>query len=85
MSRTTSYVSGSAFLLFLAAVLPRLYSLGSFLTIDEVKWAEGAAQFLIALRTGDLAQTYWHFFPGITIAWGGAAWLWGCCWAARLA
>lgn len=69
-------------LLFLAALLPRLYALGSFLTIDEVKWAEGAAQFLLALRSGDLAQTYWHFFPGITIAWGGALALWVKCLAA---
>ncbi len=69
----------SPLLLFLVALLPRLYSLGSFLTIDEVKWAEGAAQFLMALRSGDLAQTYWHFFPGITIAWSGAAALWVRC------
>lgn len=75
----TSHVSRITFLLFLVALLPRLYSLGSFMTIDEVKWAEGAAQFLMALRSGDLAQTYWHFFPGITIAWGSAAVLWGRC------
>jgi 4-amino-4-deoxy-L-arabinose transferase-like glycosyltransferase len=61
-----------ALLIFAAALLPRLYALGTFLTIDEVKWAEGAAQFLLALPSGDLAQTYWHFFPGVTIAWGGA-------------
>jgi 4-amino-4-deoxy-L-arabinose transferase-like glycosyltransferase len=69
-------------LIFLAALLPRLYALDAFLTIDEVKWAEGAAQFLLALRSGDLAQTYWHFFPGITIAWGGALTLWVRCLAA---
>ncbi|MBE7554735.1 MAG: glycosyltransferase family 39 protein [Anaerolineales bacterium] len=69
-------------LIFLAALLPRLYALDTFLTIDEVKWAEGAAQFLLALRSGDLAQTYWHFFPGITIAWGGALTLWARCLAA---
>ncbi len=66
-------------LVFLAALLPRLYALGSFLTIDEVKWAEGAAQFIIALYSGDLARTYWHFFPGITITWGNAPALWGVC------
>jgi 4-amino-4-deoxy-L-arabinose transferase-like glycosyltransferase len=69
-------------LLFIAALLPRLYALGDFLTIDEVKWAEGAAQFLLALHSGNLAQTYWHFFPGITIAWGGALTLWATCLAA---
>ncbi|MFN8456215.1 MAG: phospholipid carrier-dependent glycosyltransferase [Anaerolineae bacterium] len=82
VSRLTPHVSRLTPLLFLAALLPRLYALGSFLTIDEVKWAEGAAQFLMALRSGDLAQTYWHFFPGITIAWGGAAALWVRCLAA---
>ena len=58
--------------IFIAALLPRLYGLDAFLTIDEVKWAEGAAQFLSGLSSGDLFQTYWHFHPGITITWGSA-------------
>ncbi len=66
-------------LVFGAALLPRLYALGSFLTIDELKWAEGAGRFLLALQSGELSQTYWHFFPGITIAWGGALALWVSC------
>lgn len=66
-------------LIFVAALLPRLYALGRFLTIDEVKWAEGAGQFLLALSGGHLAQTYWHFHPGITLTWGAAAALWGLC------
>src|SRR5512145_422583 len=78
----TLYAAGLPLLLFLAALLPRLYALGTFLTIDEVKWAEGAAQFLLALQSGNLAQTYWHFFPGITIAWGGALTLGLMCWPA---
>jgi hypothetical protein len=65
--------------LFLAALLPRLYALGTFLTVDEVKWAEGAAQFLLALQSGDLFQTYWHFHPGITITWGSALALLALC------
>jgi 4-amino-4-deoxy-L-arabinose transferase-like glycosyltransferase len=67
------------FFVFMAALLPRLYALGDFLTIDEVKWAEGTAQFLLALYSGNLAQTYWHFFPGVTIAWGGALTLAAMC------
>jgi len=74
-----NHASRFTFLIFLAAILPRLYALGGFLTIDEVKWAEGAAQFLLALSSGDLAQTYWHFFPGVTLAWGGALTLWSLC------
>jgi 4-amino-4-deoxy-L-arabinose transferase-like glycosyltransferase len=71
--------TGITFLVFIVALLPRLYALGTFLTIDEVKWAEGAAQFLVALDSGDLFQTYWHFFPGITTTWGGALVLGGLC------
>jgi 4-amino-4-deoxy-L-arabinose transferase-like glycosyltransferase len=82
LGRITHHPSLLPLLVFAAALLPRLYALGAFLTIDEVKWAEGAAQFLLALRSGDLAQTYWHFFPGITLAWGGAITLWARCLAA---
>ncbi|HXV98276.1 MAG TPA: glycosyltransferase family 39 protein, partial [Anaerolineae bacterium] len=78
----TQYVFRLSSFVFIAALLPRLYALGTFLTIDEVKWAEGAAQFLLALQSGNLAQTYWHFFPGITIAWGGALTLGLMCWPA---
>ena len=66
-------------LVFLLALLPRLYALDSFLTIDEIKWAEGAAQFWLALRSGRLAETYWHFHPGITITWGSALALGAAC------
>jgi 4-amino-4-deoxy-L-arabinose transferase-like glycosyltransferase len=62
--------------LFLLALTPRLVGLGGFLTIDEIKWIEGAGQFTLALQSGDLARTYWHFFPGITITWGQAIVLW---------
>ncbi len=62
--------------LWLLAILPRVVGLGGFLTIDEIKWIEGVGQFALALRSGDLAQTYWHFFPGVTTAWGGTLALW---------
>jgi hypothetical protein len=62
--------------LWLLALVPRVISLGGFLTIDEIKWIEGAGQFTLALQSGDLAQTYWHFFPGITITWGETLTLW---------
>ncbi len=71
-----------ASVLFIAALLPRLYQLGTFLTIDELKWAEGAAQFLAGLRSGDLFLTYWHFHPGTTVTWGSALLLWGACFSA---
>jgi hypothetical protein len=62
--------------LWLLALVPRVVGLGGFLTIDEIKWIEGAGQFTLALHSGDLAQTYWHFFPGITITWGETLALW---------
>ena len=62
--------------LFAISLVPRLVGLGSFLTVDEIKWIEGAAQFTLALQSGDLARTYWHFHPGITITWGEVLLLW---------
>ena len=51
------------------SLIIKLPYLGTFLTIDERRWIQGAGQFFMALRSGDLAQTYWHFHPGITITW----------------
>ncbi|MCB0169484.1 MAG: glycosyltransferase family 39 protein [Anaerolineae bacterium] len=62
--------------LFLLALLLRLPYLGNFMTIDEIKWVEGAGQFLLALNSGHLADTYWHFHPGITITWIEAMIFW---------
>ncbi len=56
-------------LLFVLALLVRLPYLNTFLTIDEYKWVAGAVEFISALDSGHLAQTYWHFFPGITTTW----------------
>jgi hypothetical protein len=61
---------------FAISLLIKLPYLGTFLTIDERRWINGAGQFLLALRSGDFAQTYWHFHPGITITWGEAIILW---------
>jgi hypothetical protein len=71
--------------LFALALIPRVIHTGGFLTIDEVKWVEGAGQFLLALYDGDLAKTYWHFHPGITITWGEALVLLARCWDANSA
>ena len=62
--------------LLLLALSVRLPYLGSYMTIDEVKWIEGAGQFTLGLSQGDLFATYWHFFPGITVTWGEATVLW---------
>ncbi len=64
-------------LLFILALAVRLPYLGTFLTVDEVKWLEGGGQFLTAIYNGTLAKTYWHFHPGITLVWGEAIIMWG--------
>ncbi len=64
------------FVFFIISLAVKLPYLGTFLTIDERRWIHGAGQFLLALRSGDLAETYWHFHPGITITWGEAVILW---------
>ena len=73
MSKRTVFVGLGLFILAFAVRLPYL---GTFLTIDEIKWLEGAGQFLQALHSRVLADTYWHFHPGITITWGEAIILW---------
>ncbi len=71
----SSHILGLTTLLALA-LLVRLPYLDSFMTIDEVKWLEGAGQFVSGLHGGILAETYWHFFPGITITWCETFILW---------
>ncbi|MEM7028331.1 MAG: glycosyltransferase family 39 protein [Chloroflexota bacterium] len=68
-------------LLFLVSFIIKLPYLGTFLTIDEPRWIEGAGQFLLALHSQNWAETYWHFHPGITITWGEALILWVQSWA----
>jgi hypothetical protein len=62
--------------LFVLAFLVRLPYIGDFMTVDEERWIHGAGQFLLGLHNGSLTDTYWHFFPGITITWGEAIILW---------
>jgi hypothetical protein len=59
----------ASLVLLVLALAPRLVHLGGFLTADEPKWIEGGAQVLLAMLDGDLAKTYWHFHPGMTVVW----------------
>ncbi len=59
-----------AILIFLLALAPRLPGLSIFLTSDErtnLYWA--GSQFVEGLLSGNLALTYWHFYPGVTMSW----------------
>ncbi|MFQ5612672.1 MAG: ArnT family glycosyltransferase [Anaerolineae bacterium] len=59
--------------LFLLALAPRLPGLGQFLTSDEQTNIFAAGSDVItALLRGDLAGTYWHFYPGVTMTWTDA-------------
>jgi hypothetical protein len=57
-----------------AAILPRVFGLGQFITNDEANfWLRRSAQFLAALQTGDFAATAISTHPGVTTTWLGSA------------
>ncbi|HHJ07370.1 MAG TPA: hypothetical protein ENK24_07710, partial [Anaerolineae bacterium] len=57
-------------ILFVAALLPRVFGLRQFLTSDEHTniYLAGSAVLQAFLR-GDFRATYWHFYPGVTMSW----------------
>ncbi|MGC8877943.1 MAG: ArnT family glycosyltransferase [Anaerolineae bacterium] len=67
--------------IFVAALVPRLPGLDLFLTTDEPFNIRQSAAVVGALLQGDFRSTYWHFYPGLTIAWLNGLgmlfqWLW---------
>ncbi len=60
----------AAWLLFVAALLPRLPGLGIFLTSDErTNIFSAGSDVRAAVLHGNLRGTYWHFYPGVTMSW----------------
>lgn len=57
--------------LFVLALVPRILLIGSFVTIDEWKWFNRSENFLLALQTGDYANTNQTGHPGVTTMWMG--------------
>jgi len=56
--------------LFLAALLPRVFGLGKFITSDEhTNIFIAGSEVIQAFLRGDFRQTYWHFYPGVTMGW----------------
>ena len=55
-----------------AVLLPRLDSLGSFVTADEPTWGKRSANFYYALRNENYAHTYQTGHPGVITMWAGA-------------
>ncbi len=58
----------------LVALLPRIFTLGTFLDSDERNfWLGRSDEFLIALQHGDFAATAISTHPGVTTMWLGSA------------
>ncbi len=65
---------GVALIIFLLALAPRAFAIGSFLTIDEAyHWFDRAPLFLRAIRSANWAGTNLVGHPGVTTMWLGAS------------
>jgi 4-amino-4-deoxy-L-arabinose transferase-like glycosyltransferase len=62
----------SYLLLFAAFLLPRMGSLGSFVTADEPTWGKRSANFYYALANGEYGDTLQTGHPGVITMWAGA-------------
>ncbi len=60
------------FLIFAVALLPRIASLGAFITWDEPMWVYRSIHFLSALLQGDFVGTRLVGHPGVTTMLSGA-------------
>ncbi len=67
-------ISISYVLLALIALAPRVLSLGSFVTVDEIAfWIPRSDAFLRAIQAGDFPATAISTHPGVTTMWLGSA------------
>jgi 4-amino-4-deoxy-L-arabinose transferase-like glycosyltransferase len=57
---------------FLAILLPRIFELDKFVTIDEPEWIYQGGNFYYALGQRDFASTFRRNHPGVTAMWAGA-------------
>ena len=57
--------------LFLAAWMPRVLALDTFVTTDERKWLTRSANFYQAISHADFAATFQREHPGVTVMWAG--------------
>jgi hypothetical protein len=61
-------------LLFVLALVPRVFAVGVLWTADEAKkWSARSEAFLLAVQEGDFASTNQTGHPGVTTMWVGAA------------
>jgi 4-amino-4-deoxy-L-arabinose transferase-like glycosyltransferase len=59
-------------LLFGVALVPRVFALDVFLTVDEYRWFGRSRDFLAGLITGDWGATLQTGHPGVTTMWTGS-------------
>ena len=71
MDRRTFVTPVILILLFLAALVPRLMVLDTYVTADERKWLNRSGNFYLALSQGDWASTLQKAHPGVTVTWLG--------------
>jgi 4-amino-4-deoxy-L-arabinose transferase-like glycosyltransferase len=63
-----------AIVIFLLALTVRVIDLGQFLTTDEPEsWLGRSMAFMLAILEGRLGDTFFHYSPGVTLMWSGAA------------
>ena len=55
--------------LFLAASVPRLFSLGAHWTSDEIVWLDRSTVFIAAVEMGIFSETLVAFHPGVITVW----------------
>lgn len=56
-----------------SVLLPRLFELDRFVTVDEPEWLFQSGNFYYALGQRDYAQTYRREHPGVVTMWAGVA------------
>lgn len=66
------YLFLASLLVFLAVLLPRIFELDKFATIDEPEWVYQGGNFYYALGQRDFAETHRRSHPGVTAMWAGA-------------
>ncbi len=70
-------------LVFIVALLPRVFDLGAFISPDEPRWLENTQGFWEGLKTSNLSSLYQQAHPGITTMWLAAPVIDSESWATR--
>lgn len=66
-----------ALIVFMLALLPRIWNLSAIITPDERRWVERSVAFFSALLQHDWVNTFQEGHPGVTTMWTGTLGLWG--------